>query len=67
MNFDQLLYDGQLGDDIARAAALVVRHGFAGMVFNGIVVRRDFTESSMELVRRYWELIEEQRQKGGKR
>ncbi len=53
IRFDELIYDACKGQHVADAAALVVRCGFGGFVFNGLVVRRSPGDTAGDLEEKY--------------
>lgn len=59
LRFDQLFFRGVPGMNVAEAAAIVMRHGLGGFVFNGVVVERESGDSmdGYHLVFRYNELM----------
>lgn len=50
MNNDTLFYESQDMEYAAQAADTVIKHGYAGLIFDGRIVRREPGDTSLSLV-----------------
>lgn len=48
-----LIYDANAGDNIETTCQFVIRHGYAGLVFNGVFVRKELDDTEFDLYHKY--------------